>query len=47
METVPDRWYITFGKEDEDGKYKERTIRVDQMLYDQYDVGDWFNIDTE
>ena len=47
METVPDRWYITFGKEDEDGKYKERTVCVDQGTYDRYQYGDWINFDTE
>jgi len=47
METVPDRWYVTFAKEDEDGKYKERTVTVDQMTYDQYGRGDWINFDTE
>jgi hypothetical protein len=47
METVPDRWYITFGKEDEDGKYKERTVCVEQSTYNQHEVGEWINLDTE
>ena len=45
METVPDKWYITFGKEDEDGKYKTRTICVDQQTHDQYQEGDWINFE--
>lgn len=45
METVPDRWYVTFGKECEDGEYRERTMRVDQETYDQFDQGDWINFD--
>lgn len=43
--TVPDKWYITFGKNDEDGKYKERTIEVSNSCYRRYSVGDWINFD--
>jgi hypothetical protein len=41
METVPDRWYITIGKEDEDGKWKTRRFCVDEAVYNQYGEGDW------
>ena len=45
--TVPDQWFVTFGKEDEDGKYKERTMRVGQETYDEFSEGDWINFDEE
>jgi len=42
--TVPDKWYVTFGKEDEDGVYKKRTVQVDQFTYNQVSIGDWFSL---
>jgi hypothetical protein len=44
-ETVPDAWFVTFGKEDEDGKWKERTLQVDQQTYDEYGQGDWISFE--
>ena len=42
---VPDAWYITFGKECEDGKYRRRQVKVTERYYDSVKVGDWFNLE--
>jgi len=41
--TVPDKWYVIIGKEDEDGKWKTRTYQVDQQTYDDNADGDWLD----
>lgn len=40
-EMVPDRWYVTFEKVDEDGGLKSRTISVSKQEYEVYKVGQW------
>lgn len=42
---IPDRWYVTFEKVDEDNRLKSRTVSVDENVYENTKVGDWFALE--
>ena len=43
--TVPDKWYVKIGKENEKGKWKERTFRVTEERFNELQKGDWVNFE--
>jgi len=43
VRTVPDQWFVTIGKENEDGKWKTRTYQISKQYYDQCQEGDWLD----
>lgn len=43
-DTIPDAWYITIQKKDEDGEVKTRTFHVTKELFDSLKVGDWYAV---
>lgn len=43
--TIPDKWYVTIEKVDEDGKTKQRTVQITEAEYNTLDRGDWYSIE--
>jgi hypothetical protein len=43
--TVPDKWYVTFGKKDESDKWRSRTIEISEDSYNNYENGDWIELE--
>lgn len=43
--TIPDKWFATFEKVDEDGKMKQRTVQITKNKYNSLKVGDWISVE--
>ena len=44
--TVPDKWYVTFGRNDESDRWRTRTIQVTESEYDSYQEGDYIELEA-
>lgn len=42
--TVPDKWFVTIEKVDEDGVKKQRRIEITKQEYETLKRGDWYSV---